>query len=142
MKHAYKEDAAELSVLVVEDEDTTRASLKRMLSFGFPDVVIHTAENGRAGLELYRRYLPDLVITDIRMPLMNGIEMAQAIRSESPDAQIIVLSAHSDTDHLVDAAESGVTNYLLKPVDRHRLFAAVGRSLLRHRHLLRPDEGK
>jgi two-component system, sensor histidine kinase and response regulator len=134
MQHAVTRDNAELSLLLVEDEEPARASLRRMLSLKFPELVIHTAENGLAGLELYRRCLPELVITDIRMPQLNGIEMAQAIRAMSPQAQIIVLSAHSDSRFRDDAANTGVARYLLKPVDGRELFAAVEGCLERSRH--------
>jgi YesN/AraC family two-component response regulator len=136
MQHAVKQDNAELSVLLVEDEEPARGSLRRMLSLKFPGLAIYTAENGLAGLELYRQCLPELVITDIRMPKLNGIEMAQAIRAISPQAQIIVLSAHSDSRYRDDAANTGVTRYLLKPVDGRELFDAVERCLERSRNEL------
>lgn len=133
MRVALNEKKGEQSVLLVEDEEGARICLGRMLGLRFPEVVIYAAENGRTGLDLYRRHLPDLVITDISLPEMNGIELAQAIRAQNPEARLIALSAHSDTDHLVDAAESGVTDYIMKPVDQQKLFAAIGRCLVRPR---------
>jgi two-component system, sensor histidine kinase and response regulator len=137
MQHAVKQDNAELSLLLVEDEAPARASLRRMLSLKFPELVIHTAENGLAGLELYRECLPELVITDIRMPKLDGIEMAKAIREISPQAQIIVLSAHSDSRYRDNAAGTGVSRYLLKPVDGRELFDAVERCLERSEEIRR-----
>lgn len=133
MRVALKENKGEQSVLLVEDEEGARICLGRLLGMKFPEVVIYAADNGRMGLDLYRRHMPDLVITDISLPEMNGIELAQAIRAQNPEARLIALSAHSDTDHLVDAAESGVIDYIMKPVDQQKLFAAVGRCLVGRR---------
>jgi YesN/AraC family two-component response regulator len=118
-----------IGILLVEDEETARASLSRMLSLKFPGIRLYLAENGRSGLDLYRQHLPELVITDINMPQMNGIEMAGAIREVAPKAQIIVLTAHSETRFRLDAEELGIDHYVLKPVDRHELFAVVGQCL-------------
>ena len=114
-----------LSMLLVEDEEIARSSLGRMLALKFPGVRIHTADNGLSGLQLYREHRPEVVITDINMPQSNGIEMAGRIRSESPQAQIIFLSAHSEMSYLINARNLGIPHYVMKPVDRHELFALV-----------------
>lgn len=118
-----------LSILLVEDEEIARGSLSRMLTMKFPGVRLFTAENGRSGLDLFREHLPALVITDINMPQLNGIEMAGEIRAGHPQAQIIFLSAHSETKFLRDAENIGIPHYVMKPVDRHELFALIGRCL-------------
>jgi YesN/AraC family two-component response regulator len=125
-------EASGVGILLVEDEELARTSLSRMLSLKFPAHPVYTAENGQAGLELYRRHLPKLVITDINMPQLNGIEMAHAIRGHDPQTQIILLSAHSEAEHRQDAARIGDdVHYVLKPTDRKELFAVMGRCLER-----------
>jgi len=87
-----------LSLLYVEDEAEIRDLLRGVLIRKFPNLDIHVAENGMAGLEVFRERRPDIVLTDIRMPLMDGIQMSRAIREENPSANIIVISACSETD--------------------------------------------
>lgn len=119
-----------LSILVVEDEKLTRDSLTRILSLRYPGMPVYSAENGRVGLELYRLYLPRLVVTDINMPQLSGIEMAREIRAESPGAQLIFLSAHSDACYRADAALIGNVDYVLKPIDGRDLLAKIDARLL------------
>jgi YesN/AraC family two-component response regulator len=123
------ESATGLSILLVEDEEIARGSLGRMLAMKFPEARLYTAENGRAGLELFREHLPQLVITDINMPQLNGIEMAGQIRATHPDVKIIFLSAHSEAKFLRDAENIGIPHYVMKPVDRYELFTAIGSCL-------------
>lgn len=121
--------SADISILLVEDDETARTSLGRMLSMKYPGITVYTAENGKNGLELYREHVPELVISDISMPQLNGIDMAKEIRAGDPRARIIFLSAHSETKYLHDAKEIGIPHYVLKPIDRHELFAAIGSCL-------------
>ncbi|MCM0083766.1 response regulator [Geomonas sp. Red32] len=125
MKHPTHDRAA---ILLVEDDQAARETMERMLGMKFPGVAIHAAENGQQGLELFRRHRPSLVITDINMPVLNGIEMARAIRAEAPGTVVIAISAHSETTCRRDAEQSGVSEYIIKPVDRHQLFDVVGRA--------------
>jgi len=123
-------EGGEGSILLVEDEEMARSSLSRMLAMKFPASRLYTAENGRSGLELFLSHRPQVVITDINMPQLSGIEMARAIRDESHEVQIVVLSAHSELAYLQAVVAMGEnTHYLLKPTDRNELFAVVGRCL-------------
>lgn len=114
-----------LSLLYVEDETEIRDLLKGVLIRKFPNIDIHVAENGMAGLEIFRERQPDIVLTDIRMPLMDGIQMSRAIREENPSANIIVISACSETDYLLEAIKMGVSRYVLKPINHKMLFEAI-----------------
>lgn len=118
---------ADFTILYVEDEATSREQIRRMLDTrGYRMVV---AENGRDGLELYLAHHPDIVITDIMMPIASGLEMAREIRAREPDAQIIVMTAFNDTDYLLQAIDIGVNQFVLKPVALLKLFEAVERSI-------------
>jgi two-component system, sensor histidine kinase and response regulator len=118
-----------LTILYVEDEEMTRKTVCSMLARRFPGLVIESAPDGSAGLELFLRLRPDLVITDINMPGMNGIEMTRRIMEKDSRARIIVTSAHSDHDYLIESIEIGVSRYVMKPIDSSKLFAAIDDTL-------------
>lgn len=120
-----------ITILLVEDEPDCREILGRMLAMKIPTARLVTADNGESGLELYQKHRPDLVITDLYMPVMNGLRMAGAIRKLKPDALIIVLTAHNDTGYLLDAIELGIAHYVLKPINHSKLFAAIDQCLER-----------
>jgi PAS domain S-box-containing protein len=119
------------SVLIVEDESQARQFLRNLVAKQFPRSSIHLAQDGQQGLDLYRAYLPDIVITDINMPVMNGIEMAGSIRELNPDAYLIAATAKSDTDYLLEAIRIGIDRYVLKPIEIGKLFESIEYCLAR-----------
>jgi DNA-binding NtrC family response regulator len=121
------EAASESGILLVEDDVIARTSLSQLLSVKFRGIPFHCAEDGESGLALYRQHLPRVVITDIGLPLLNGIELARAIRVDRPQARIIVLSAHSDSRCLLATAELADIHFVFKPTDINELFAVVRR---------------
>lgn len=118
-----KEEYLDFRVLYVEDEDDIRDGIVEMLKRRMPD--LHVASNGFEGLEIFREVLPDIVITDIRMPKMTGLEMAREIKKIKPNIQIIVTSAYSDINYFIDSIDIGINQYVLKPITRERLFMAI-----------------
>ena len=114
-----------VTLLYVEDEEITRDTVCTMLARRFPELVIHSAADGVSGLKLFTELLPDLVITDVKMPGMNGIEMARRILEGGSAVPIIVTSAHSDREYLIDSIEIGITRYVMKPIDSAKLFRAL-----------------
>jgi PAS domain S-box-containing protein len=118
-----------ISILLVEDDDIARKSLHRILTMKLPGSHIHLAGDGEDGLNLYIEHRPDLVITDISMPAMSGIQLVEKVKALNPHSLIIFLSAHSDTHYLIQAIEMGVTQYVLKPINQHRLFEVIDRCL-------------
>lgn len=110
----------ELNLLYVEDEPSVRELLSKRLSRVVKN--LYVAENGEQGYEKYLEHKPDMILTDISMPKMNGIDMSKKIREIDKSTPIIVLSAHSDSSFLLNAIEYGITSYLLKPIDRTKLF--------------------
>jgi diguanylate cyclase (GGDEF)-like protein/PAS domain S-box-containing protein len=119
----------DISILYVEDEPDTREMVSRVLAMQLRSLQLYTAENGEAGLALYRKHRPDIVITDINMPLMDGIRMGNEIKSLNPEAIIIAVTAHSDTSYLLDAIKTGISNYVLKPIDYDKLFEAIAKGI-------------
>ena len=112
-------------LLYVEDEQITRDAVGTMIGRRFPELAIHLAENGAQGLERFRECGADIVITDIKMPVMHGIEMARQIMALQPNTQVIVTSAHSDMEFFIESIELGVARYVMKPIDMGKLFAAL-----------------
>jgi len=125
------QNQAKGSMLIVEDDSYARDSLRMILMRKYPLRNLHVAESGRAGLELFQELKPEIVMTDLRMPGMSGIAMVKAIRQLAPETQIIVITAHSDTDLLQDCVRIDVSRYLLKPIDKEALFEAVDDCLSR-----------
>lgn len=113
------------SLLYVEDEQLTRDTVAALIRRRFPDLVVHSAENGARGLELFQSLGCDLVVTDLKMPVMHGIEMARRIRAIRPGTPIIVTSAHGDMEYFIDSIEIGVNRYVMKPIDVEKLFLAI-----------------
>jgi two-component system, sensor histidine kinase and response regulator len=114
-----------LSLLIVEDDKMARDLIVRMVAMKFPDCSIYTAENGVNGLKLFKEHNPDIVITDVSMPVMDGIEMAREIRSINSNATYIVLTAFNDKDILAKLTDIGVCAFLPKPIVFKELFAAI-----------------
>jgi len=116
-----------ISLLVVEDDDESREILVAILSRKFPDVTVYSANNGRTGLELFKTHTPDIVITDINMPELNGLQMADKIRAIRPDIKLIVLTADTGKATMENSVGKGfeVDHYILKPVDFGVLFAVI-----------------
>ena len=117
-----------LKVVVVEDEELVRRGIVLAVDWASVDcVVVGEASNGEEGLEVIRRYHPDLVITDIKMPKLDGIEMLRQLRAEGNDAYAIFLTAYSDFDYAQAAVRLGAVDYLLKPFQDGALAAAIRR---------------
>lgn len=100
--------------------------------------VVGEASNGEAGLELIARERPDIVVTDIRMPRMDGLEMLRRLREEGCGASVILLTAYSDFTYAQSALKLGAVDYLLKPFHDGELEAAVQRISGRGREQPRP----
>ncbi len=102
------------TILYVEDEDDVREGYARVLSRYAKE--LYLAENGEVGLELFKKHAPDIVITDIRMPKKNGIDMAKEIKEINPNQSLIFTTAHGESTYLLEAIEVQADAYILKPV--------------------------
>lgn len=116
-----------LSVLYVEDDALVRDQLSRFLERRVKRLIV--AENGRLGLEAFRSEHHDVVVTDIKMPEMDGLQMAEQIKAASRDVPIIVITAYSDRDYLLRAIDLGVNRYVTKPIDPDLLMDAIYRAV-------------
>ncbi len=102
------------SILYVEDEDTVRKELSFFLERFC--ITLYTAADGEEGLASYKIYNPDIVITDIKMPKMSGINMAKAIKKIDMQQSVIFTTAHSESGYTLEAIDMQVDGYILKPV--------------------------
>lgn len=106
-----------MKVVVIEDEILIREGLCKLLHKMFPEIVVSgTAGNGQEGLVCIERYEPDLIITDIRMPVMDGLEMISRMQESGFFPKIIVLTAYSEFSYAQQAVKMGVSDYIIKPV--------------------------
>jgi len=116
---------AAVTVLYVEDDPETREIVKMMISRKFPDIELLTAEDGKAGLELFEKHQPDIVLTDLDMPALDGLAMTRHIRAMIPEVYLILITACNETHHLKEAIKLGVKHYVVKPVEHALLFEAI-----------------
>jgi len=87
------------------------------------------AENGLEGIQSFKANRPEIVLTDINMPVVNGLRMAEDIKLLSPATEIIALTAYSSSEHLLKAIEIGISHYILKPIDIEQIFRVIDKSL-------------
>lgn len=118
----------DLRVLFVEDEELAREKLAKLLSKLFKEVIL--ASNGLDGLEKYQKSKAtnekiDLIISDINMPILNGLEMLERIRAIDPFVPLIFTTARSETDNLLRAIDLNVSNYIIKPIDTSLLVRKI-----------------
>jgi len=118
-----KELTQDLTILYVEDSGIL---LKRMSMF-FDNIFkeVYQASNGQEGIEVYNKYKPDIVVTDLNMPIMNGHKMIVELKKINPDLGIIIVSAYSDTANLLNSLHLGVSDFVPKPVDSKLLQNAL-----------------
>lgn len=109
------------TILVVEDEDVIRNNIVSMLKFFFKEV--YAANDGFDGLDKYEEHLPDLIMTDLKMPNMGGFELLEELKKRSDHSYKIIVSAHTDKELLIQAIHDGVDRYLIKPLKEEDLFS-------------------
>jgi DNA-binding NarL/FixJ family response regulator len=116
-------------LLIVDDHDLVREGTRVMLARETDLKVVGEAENGREALKLCRELSPDLVLMDVRMPEMDGLEATRRIKEEHPTTSVLILTSHESPEHLSDAIRAGAAGYVLKDATRQQLLNAVRRVL-------------
>jgi len=112
-----------LTILYVEDDLDTQRLIKRILTSSAKEVYI--ASDGEEGLALYKERRPDIVLTDICMPKMDGLEMAEEIKGIVSNQPIAIFTAFNEPEYLKKAAELDIGTYILKPFDRKQFFSSL-----------------
>lgn len=117
----------DFSVLYVEDDDETREGVADSLRLRVKNLDL--AKDGKEGLELYKAKKHDMIITDIKMPLMNGLEMSREIKKINKKIPVIITTAYNDTDLLIECIDVGVCQFVLKPIIMDKLFESIQKCL-------------
>lgn len=117
----------DISILYAEDEDITRLGISEFLKMNAANV--YTARNGEEALIMYYQNHPDIIITDIRMPVMGGIELIQKIKNQNKDIPVIITTAYNDVELLIQMIDIGVNQFLVKPIDNDRLLESIQKCL-------------
>jgi len=116
------------TILYIDDEDFIRSNAVEYLNFYCDNV--YEAKDGVDGLEAYRKYKPDIIITDINMPKLNGLDMVKIIREDDLKTKIIVATAFLETSYLLQAVELGLIKYLIKPITEDKLLPVLKSCIL------------
>ncbi len=119
MNQNFLNSLSSYTLLFVENEKGIRDNLEEILSLYFKKV--HIAIDGQDGLEKYKKYAPDLIITDVKMPYMSGIQMLQEIRKIDQKTDIVIISAYTEVDDILTSVELNLLKYIVKPITQTKL---------------------
>lgn len=117
----------QFTVLYIEDDEGVRTVNSRFLARMFNE--LYEAKDGEEGYELYKKYHPDIILTDINMPKLDGISLAKKIRKEDKTTKIIVSTAYSDKEYLLEAIELNLEKYIIKPLNSRNLLPALTKAV-------------
>ncbi|WP_192894788.1 response regulator [Neobacillus notoginsengisoli] len=112
-------------IVIVDDHQLFREGVKRILEFERSFDVVAEGDDGTTALDLIKEYDPDVLIMDINMPTLNGVEATALVMEQYPDTKIIILSIHDDENYVMHALQTGARGYLLKEMDADALIEAV-----------------
>ena len=113
-------------ILLVDDEE----GIRRVLSIALSDMGyhVHTAENGVEALRMFKEERPAIVMTDIKMPEMDGIELLRRLKKENPDTEVIMITGHGDMDLAIKSVKYEATDFVTKPINDEVLEIALNRA--------------
>ena len=113
-------------ILLVDDED----GIRKVLGITLADMgyEVHTAKNGQEGLDIFRVARPPIVLTDIKMPTMDGIEFLRQIKAESPETEVIMITGHGDLDLAISALKLQASDFISKPINPDALEVSLARA--------------
>src|SRR5512147_2599541 len=114
-----------ITVLVADDHTIVRRGLVSLLSLAEGIQVVGEAENGREALELSLRLRPDVVLMDVSMPQLNGLDATEQLKKRDPGIKVLILSAHDNDEYVMKVVRSGANGYLLKSSTHEELFTAI-----------------
>jgi YesN/AraC family two-component response regulator len=120
-----------LSILIAEENVFLREELVEYISTFVDD--IYQANNGIEAFDMYQKYKPSIILTDINIPLLNGLELTEKIREVDENIEIIIISAYTYTEYLLSAIELDLVSYLAKPIQRNKLEDTLLKSIAKSR---------
>ncbi|MCR2806935.1 response regulator [Paenibacillus soyae] len=118
-----------IKLLIVDDEQIEREGLQAILRKGYPDLDIAQAQNGKIAVQMADEFEPDLILMDIKMPGMTGLEAVEQIKAKHPRIKYVMVTAYDAFDYARQAIKLGVKDYLLKPSKASEIIATVGKVL-------------
>ena len=121
------EGAVSIRLLIADDHALVRSGLRSMLEREPGIEIVGEARNGREAVELCRSLRPNLVLMDVRMPEMDGLEATRAIKRELPETGVLMVTMHENRDYMLEATKAGAAGYVLKDASRNELISAVQR---------------
>ena len=113
----------DIKLLIVEDDTVIRGIYQRVLEKSISKIIL--AKNGEEGYEIFKKEKPDLILSDIKMPVINGLDMINKIRQEDKSVRIIIMSAYGESKYFINAIETGVKGFLIKPIKNDHLTKIV-----------------
>ena len=123
MKKEFMKKLQSLTILYAEDEEGVRRNIADSLGYYVKEV--YQASNGQEALELYEEKKPDIILSDIHMPILNGIEFVKKVRSTNRNIPIVMITAHTDKQYLLQAVELHMEKYIVKPIELEPLFEVL-----------------
>jgi|UniRef100_UPI0040472652 DNA-binding response OmpR family regulator len=121
------ENFKKYTILYIEDDEGVRTINSRFLNRMFNE--LYEAKDGEEGYELYKKHHPDIILTDIKMPKMDGITLSKKIREKDKSTKIIISTAFSEKDYLLDAIELNLEKYIIKPLTSRNLMPALTKAV-------------
>jgi NarL family two-component system response regulator LiaR len=118
----------QITVLLVDDHKVVRQGVRAFLEAHAEFNVVGEAESGKTAVKLTEEFIPDVVLMDLIMPEMDGVEATRRVKNISPRTNIVVLTSYHDDEHIFPAMEAGATSYILKDVDMQELAEAIRRA--------------
>ena len=128
-KALERDEATPARLLIADDHALVREGLRTMLSGEEGIEIVAEANDGEQALSLCRKLAPDLVLMDVRMPVMDGLEATKKIKAEMPHTSVMMVTMHENPDYLFEAVKAGAAGYVLKDASGERLLGAVRRTL-------------
>jgi len=123
MNEDFLEKLKTLTILYAEDEEGIRKNISDSLTYYVKDVL--EASNGREAYNIYKEKKPDIILSDIHMPVMDGIEFVKKIRAEDRKTPVVMITAHTDRKYLLEAVELHMEKYIVKPIEFDELFGIL-----------------
>lgn len=114
-----------IKIIIVDDHQLFREGVKRILDFEDSFAVVAEGDDGSEVISLYEQYAPDVVLMDINMPRMNGVDATEQLMQAYPDAKVIMLSIHDDESYVSHALKTGALGYMLKEMDAEAIVQAI-----------------
>ncbi|OCL86539.1 response regulator transcription factor [Arcobacter porcinus] len=128
MKEENIEKLKNLTILYVEDEEGIRKNIADSLGYYVKKVI--EASNGEEAFDLYKREKPDIILSDIHMPILNGIEFVKKVRQEDRNIPIVMITAFTDKKYLLEAVELHMEKYIVKPIELDELLDSLEKCIL------------